>query len=194
MAILRLCALRLPFQFVNIAQHRYTVPLVLASWVLGSGAAGIEHHFWDHDEHMGLLYAWWVFIALTLVLFVVALVTLGPIRRNSRDIHLRRTANKMFVLTFFYMICFVCFGLMNVFKHFVCLDKKWNDHEWTVELFCNYGNFLTTIFVFPTVNSIANAVVISRAEQIQQELQSWRVATCVSTKGAYKRTGFNERI
>ena len=193
MGILRLSALRLPFHFVNIAQHKYVLPLIVSSWIVGSGAACIEHHFWDHDKHMVLLYAWVVFIGLTLVLFVVALVILYPIRRN-RDVVLRRTANKVFVLAFFYMICFVAFGVMNLCRHFICMDKKWNEHEWVIELFCNYGNFLTTIFIFPTINSIANAFVISRAEQVQNELKSWRIVCCWRIDGSYKRIGFNDKI
>ena len=193
MAILRLSALGLPFHFVNIAQHKYMLPLIISSWVLGSSAAFAEHHFWNHDKHKVLLYAWFVFIALTLSLFVVALVILRPLRRHL-DKGLRRTAQKLFVLAFFYMACFVSFGLMNVFRHFICMEKKWNDREGAVELFCNYPNFLTVLFVFPTLNSIANAVVISRAEQIQDELKSWRCLCCWRTDGSYKRVNFTDKI
>ncbi|KAL5259015.1 hypothetical protein ACHWQZ_G009477 [Mnemiopsis leidyi] len=194
MAILRLSALALPFHFVNVAQHKYMLPLMVTSWILGSGAAFTEHHFWDHDKHKVLLYGWFVFIGLTLSLFVLALVILRPLRRHV-DTVLRRTAQKLFVLAFFYMSCFVAFGLMNVFRHYVCMEKMWSDREWTVEFFCDYGNFLTVIFVFPTLNSIANAVVISRAEQIQNELKSW-VNVCFCRRGtmAYTRATFNDRI
>ena len=194
MAILRLSALALPFHFVNVAQHKYMLPLMVTSWILGSGAAFTEHHFWDHDKHKVLLYGWFVFIGLTLALFILALVILRPLRRHVDKI-LRRTAQKLFVLAFFYMSCFVAFGLMNVFRHYVCMEKMWNDREWAVELFCNYGNFLTIIFVFPTLNSIANAVVISRAEQIQNELKSWvNVCCCRRGAAAYTRATFNDRI
>jgi hypothetical protein len=193
MAILRLSALRLPFQFVNIAQHKYMLPLIVSSWVLGSGAAFTEHHFWNHDKHEVLLYAWFVFIGLTISLFAVALVILRPLRRH-RDKALQKTSQKLFVLAFFYMTCFVSFGLMNVFRHFVCMEKKFNDQEWAVELFCNYVNFLTIIFLFPTLNSIANAVVISRAEQILNELKSWRSACCWRNDPSYRRVTFNDKI
>lgn len=175
--MLRLSALQIPFTFVDIAQHHYLVPLIVLSWVLGSGMAWLEHHFWDHDRHTILLYLWFTFIGLTQALFVAALAVLVPLLRHQ-DSYLRGTAKKLFILAFFYTTCFSSFGVMNVLRHYICNDHVMDHVVWLRELFCDYGNFLTVIFIFPTINSIANAVVISRAALVQEELRSWGWVCC----------------
>ena len=46
-----------------------------------------------------------------------------------------------------------------------------NRPDWAILVFCKLETFTTLIFIFPTLNSLANAVVLSRSSNVKEEIR-----------------------
>eukprot|EP00116_Pleurobrachia_bachei_P012094 sb/3472356/ len=162
-----------PFAFVNIVQHRYIVPIILLSELAGCTVAFIETHFWALDTHQILVNIWFAYLAISVTVFSVAVAVLGPLRRH-RDKVIRTVAGRLFALAFCYIACNGCFGALNIARFYLCVDTGSRFvHPTMTRMVCQNDNFITVVFIFPTINSMANAIVIARSQRVRRELRTW---------------------
>ena len=113
---------------------------------------------------------WTTFVVVVTLTLVLALLSLLPLWRSETY---RTATNSIVLLAFLNFTCYGGFGAFNLAQAIICGNPYINPPLSLLRFFCNIETFNSVIFIFPTVYSLGNVVVISRGELAWEVLSEW---------------------
>ena len=132
----------------------------------------LDIKFYFHEKFLES--AWTTFLALVTLTLVIALLSLLPLWRSETY---RKATNSIVLLALLNFVCYGSFGAFILAQTLICGDPYLNPSLDLLRFFCNIETFYSVIFIFPTVYSLGNVVVISRGEMSREVLGEW--AQCI---------------
>ena len=165
---LRLIALASPFTFRHAVTTSRVLPFILLSWLCGITLCVVDLELWQVADNESRLGYWIVFLSILLISLILALSSLLPLRAGASY---RQATNSIVVLAVLNFFCYGAFGAFNVGTTLYCGSGYYP--IWVLEVFCNPETFYSIIYIFPTVYSLGNAIVISRGSRVKEEMALW---------------------
>lgn len=172
MVSLRLFALSSPFMFREFAKLKYIVTLNILSWVVGGTAFYIDKEYYLEDQFYIL---WIVYLVLALVAVLIALATLFPLHGTGISTAITSKATRSIViLAVVHFTCYGSYAAASLAEVLLC--GRGDMPIWVLRLVCNPETFMSVKLILPTMNSIINAVIVSRSDVICEEMRTWVTA------------------
>ena len=144
------------------------------SWAVALVMVYVDHHYYFSEDYY---IEWIVYLIIATMIFIIALMTLFTLIRTSELTFATqiKATTRLVLLSVVYYVCYGTFGAVNLTQVIVCAGGRYPIS--VLRLFCNPETFYSILFILPTVNSIANAVVLFKTSVIRQELSSWLSAS-----------------
>ena len=125
-----------------------------------------------HDYFLEVV--WATFVTMVTITLVIALLSLLPLWRSDQTY--RPATNSIVLLALLNFLCYGGFGAFNLAQAYICGNPYFNPSLDLLRFFCNIETFYSVIFIFPTVYSLGNVVVISRGELAKEVLRNWTLS------------------